>query len=266
MPVGNSISSHQNTCSGHTISATNTATNTCHHHHLKSTATATAAVSVAAISSDDSVAGTTSTETVLQVPTRTTHQQQHNLGHCSSVRPTTTTTTISSNSNTLSEQRQEVAVASRQPMTGSQAALISPADSKTVAVVERSAAPVAQVPQSRTFPRRDEDCCEIVLFEDECYFGADGGRSYHSQEDLDCQLPSSTTSFSVLQQNSANMSLIESQQQRRNPVIGLSGSQPSLTGTLAAFVTGSNGSHQHFSHHHSHQHNQQQPSGKRLRL
>ncbi len=263
MPVGSSISSHQNTCSGHTISATNTATNTCHHHHLKSTATATAAVSVAAISSDDSIAGTTSTETVLQVPTRTTHQQQHNLGHCSSVRPTTTT--ISSNSNTLSEQRQEVAVASRQPMTGSQAALISPADSKTVAVVERSAAPVAQVPQSRTFPRRDEDCCEIVLFEDECYFGAGGGRSYHSQEDLDCQLPSSTTSFSVLQQNSANMSLIESQQQRRNPVIGLSGSQPSLTGTLAAFVTGSNGSHQHFSHHHSHQHNQQ-PSGKRLRL
>ncbi len=144
-------------------------------------------------------------------------------------------------------------------MTGSQAALISSLDSKTVAVVERSAAPVAQVPQSRTFPRRDEDGSEIVLFEDECYLG---------QEDLDCQLPSFSSSTSVLQQNTVNMSVIQQQQllqQRRNPVIGLSGSQPSLSGTLAAFVTGSNGSHQHFNHNHNgHQHNQQQPSGKGL--
>lgn len=134
------------------------------------------------------------------------------------------------------EQKQQQQEASR-PMTGSQGALILPE-------TREDSAPDAQVPHWRTFPRRNEDSGQIVLYEDELYFG-------------DFDLPQLEPSSSVLQQNTVNMSLLEQQQsqQRRNPVIGLSGSQPSLSGTLAAFVTGS--------HNHNHNHHfQQQPSGK----
>lgn len=222
MPVGNIIiSRHQNSCSDNTICATASTTNTCHHERPKTTTT------VAAISRDDS--SSTCTETVLQVPTRTTHQQQeHNLRHCSSlrVRPTTSS----------DEQKEEVA---SHPMTGSQAALISPEK-------RGDSAPVAQVPQSRTFPRRKEDSGEIVLFEDEYYYG---------RPDLDLSTLEHSSTSSALQQNSVNMSVLQqNQQSRRNPVIGLSGSQPSLSGTLAAFVTGNHSHHNH--------HFQQQPSGK----